>query len=627
MPSSKNSVFPSARVSSPPPQPTDAPAPSAGPASSPPTFRPFPNRPPGKTASSFTDPHIQTFDGLYYPCQGAGEFVLVKSRATPFQVQTRFVSAQSVSTSSFSTTAAVAIKVDDEAPIVQVSIPSSPFGNTPTVNSCPIHLHVNNTLRDITTGSGQDEKVMVDIVDNRYIIVTHIASNIALDIKVTQSSSFGCFLSVIAFIPDSYVASNSFVGMLGTPNLNSLDDWMTKDGQPITLPGSSDILDQASYDYCVSNWCIRNAEESIFVYEAGMAFGNYSKCDAPYSGIDFNSASEPLRSLCGIDPACLWDGIVGGGVADAQNALEAQAEADQASTSTVGISFLPTTIPVDTSVNIDITMNAATLLSVNEAASLDGFNIYRLNKETAEREGVPLVTLRDVGSGRGDDTVAGDLIFSNVLALRSSAAGEIFGFASVPIFNGAENAESPLSSNAVSAVRSYSTQSGLGRTGNGSGGKLSFDSGWTDLELTIQYSWPANVPDLDTGTFFLGSGVGYSCGSSSPYLQFSGDDTSTGGTETIIVLVGQAREAREWSNSTQLSLRAGWFSPSQGSGPATVSVFASRRYGAESTFMSTEAVALVIDPGSQNECAQTEVGEVVVDVGPSVTTVDISRPA
>jgi len=55
-----------------------------------------------------------------------------------------------------------------------------------------------------------------------------------------------------------------------------------------------------------------------------------------------------------------------------------------------------------------------------------------------------------------------------------------------------------------------------------------------DFDLVVTYTWPVTQRDLDTGTRFLGESVGYSAGGSR-YMTFSGDDTSAGGRETIVV--------------------------------------------------------------------------------------------
>jgi hypothetical protein len=53
------------------------------------------------------------------------------------------------------------------------------------------------------------------------------------------------------------------------------------------------------------------------------------------------------------------------------------------------------------------------------------------------------------------------------------------------------------------------------------------------LVIDSEYTWPADKRDLDTGTFFLGAGVGFDCSESDslPYINFTGDDVAFGGKE------------------------------------------------------------------------------------------------
>lgn len=123
--------------------------------------------------------------------------------------------------------------------------------------------------------------------------------------------------------------------------------------------------------------------------------------------------------------------------------------------------------------------------------------------------------------------------------------------------------------------------------------------------LRVSYTWPANAPDLDTGTEFLGAQVGYSCGSGQ-YMLFSGDDTTAGGQESVEIDLNAALAAVEWeqTDGVVVNLRAGWYTPAGGSGPASVTA----------TFVdgSSSIPVTTILPGSQNGCASKCVGSVVI---------------
>jgi hypothetical protein len=133
-------------------------------------------------------------------------------------------------------------------------------------------------------------------------------------------------------------------------------------------------------------------------------------------------------------------------------------------------------------------------------------------------------------------------------------------------------------------------------------------------DLFIEYKWPQTVRDLDTGTTFLGSGVGYAGPNNSPYLEWSGDDVTAGGTETIRVKLKAAHDAGRWAGTTTIRLAAGWYLPAGGSGPALVSVGLRDPRTGRLKYV----VQRTISPGSQSGFATTLVGTVTITVtGPA----------
>jgi hypothetical protein len=129
-----------------------------------------------------------------------------------------------------------------------------------------------------------------------------------------------------------------------------------------------------------------------------------------------------------------------------------------------------------------------------------------------------------------------------------------------------------------------------------------------DNDLLLEYSWPQTQKDLDTQTSFLGAGVGFGCGAGNPYLQWGGDNTSTGGTEFTVVDLFKARQEGRYSTATTVTAHAGWFTPSEGAGPATLTVALRNKQ----TGLLDAILAKTIEPGTQTSCAPTQVG--VIDV-------------
>jgi hypothetical protein len=125
------------------------------------------------------------------------------------------------------------------------------------------------------------------------------------------------------------------------------------------------------------------------------------------------------------------------------------------------------------------------------------------------------------------------------------------------------------------------------------------------LVLKVLYTWPASQRDLDTGTTFLGDTVGYSCGDSSTYMVWTGDDTGTGGLEQVTVLISDAASNNALPTNFDIDAKAGWYASAGGSGPASLEMYLENPM---SGALYGERVSKTIAPGSQDGCATTPVG-------------------
>ncbi len=129
-----------------------------------------------------------------------------------------------------------------------------------------------------------------------------------------------------------------------------------------------------------------------------------------------------------------------------------------------------------------------------------------------------------------------------------------------------------------------------------------------DYQLWIEYKWGQDVKDLDTGTCFLNDTVGWRWYGDGTYLDWSGDDVNRGGRETVIVDLNRAFDEGGWSGATRIDLMAGWYSPAEGYGPATLSVALQNIHTGEFVNMISHAIS----PGSQSGAAHTSVATVDV---------------
>jgi CARDB len=128
-----------------------------------------------------------------------------------------------------------------------------------------------------------------------------------------------------------------------------------------------------------------------------------------------------------------------------------------------------------------------------------------------------------------------------------------------------------------------------------------------DNDLYVNYNWPQSQKDLDSNTNFLGVPVGWHL-SSSPYINWSGDDTSAGGTEVSVVDLYAAWQNSQWSNSTTVSVGADWYTPAEGSGPAFITIALKNK----TTGKLTHSSSFVVDPGQESSGAQTVLETVAV---------------
>jgi hypothetical protein len=125
------------------------------------------------------------------------------------------------------------------------------------------------------------------------------------------------------------------------------------------------------------------------------------------------------------------------------------------------------------------------------------------------------------------------------------------------------------------------------------------------IVLKILYTWPPDQFDLDTSTTFLGQSVGYACGSTAAYLDWTGDDTGTGGMEQVTCLISDAAVDLVLPANFDISAKAGWYTPAGGSGPATLEMYLQNP---ETGTLYGPRRQLTINPGTQSGCAATPVG-------------------
>ena len=296
--------------------PTDAPVETQPPKPDP---IPLPQKCIGHSASWIGDPHFKTFDRIHYDCQGEGEFHVLKSLDSTFEIQGRFK--KFVDDKRPTVTKSVVWRTGDGMNTrIQVTAP-----DVPVDGSCHPHVFVNGLKMDVLTEDMGDNMIQVakttagtgDRIQTGYVFYYH-DSGFQITVLSKKSSVNGCVLNTKICLPDDWERSNErIVGLLGTPNDVASDDWMNTNNQPVSIPTSKeDLLFETAYNYCVDNWCIRDEADSIFHYESGTSHAGFLNCDLPPDTATENcvlNAKDELINVCGDgELACLVEGCKGG---------------------------------------------------------------------------------------------------------------------------------------------------------------------------------------------------------------------------------------------------------------------------------------------------------------------------
>lgn len=540
------------------------------------------------------DPHIVTFDNLRYDCQGRGEFILAQSIDSGMRIHGLFE--QYNNNAHVTVATGVAITAGAGTPIVQLTIPKGEQTLELCIDRGPcFDASTGYEDGDVRVTSESGTSRILYTLTELYVIVSHSRT----------------FINIVAKLPSKY-RNEDIRGLLGSPDDDATSDWMASDGTVLQLP-TTDLRRQEAYDYCSQHWCIRDADDSLFVYDTVYDFEYYSGCDEVFPGaVDTSGASAELRALCGTDEACLIEGIELG-IEGARWLLEAESGIFGTSLS-ARFRAAPATIVVSVPINIVLTVDL-TEVAMN-VSDVEAFYVYRVNSATREVGDTSIVALKDVGLGVGLDTDGGDLIFSNVLPILSTIAGETLSFKAVPVIQGTPDPSSSLVSMALNAVTSFSQDSGIGIDNKDTIGVITSDS-TEGLILVVDYSWPADVSDLDTATLFLGYSVGYSCPKPANYLLWTTRDVQSngGGTETARVLLGDAFDDGMWTSQVMVTLNAGWYASTFIERPASITAYTEKMLSDGSVVPDNNAVTFLISPGFQEGCSSTSVAVANVTVG------------
>jgi len=275
-------------------------------------------------ACSTGDPHITTFDGLRWDCQGHGEHILFKSPVTQREVQARYTQ---MTSHTWSVAEGVVIQDEGATPRVQITMPAIASEDGGGVSqllgdkekNCQVQFFVNGVQRDLYAGSG-DDGVEVTVEHGRTIHIKYTESGMTAMVGVGFWQQ--CFLQLCFGVPDT----DPVIGILGSADGDVSNDWMQRDGTVVPVESTnSRIRNKNSYDYCQQNWCLTDPEDSLFYYnQAGKTFEDFQMCSLPYDTYIIDDIEDQItpeiQEFCGNDLDCVIDAVTGGGVEAARDA-------------------------------------------------------------------------------------------------------------------------------------------------------------------------------------------------------------------------------------------------------------------------------------------------------------------
>lgn len=193
------------------------------------------------TPSIRQDPHIETFDGLRYDLQGAGEFVAVEAfEGAPFVVQVRMEPYRERACGGVSTNTAMATQVGDHRVSLYV---------------------VQGDLRVVI----DDEEVMLAAGENRKVGDGRVDRTADDEVTIAwPDGSQATMRGIDVFFELDPALTARVRGLIGTANEDETDEIVLRDGTTIPYPVSFEDI----HDRLADSWRI-SGSESLFTYADG----------------------------------------------------------------------------------------------------------------------------------------------------------------------------------------------------------------------------------------------------------------------------------------------------------------------------------------------------------------------
>lgn len=281
-----------------------------------PTCTPPPNYPPPRTGWFGGDPHIHTYDGLHYDCDACGEFTVSKKASCPkFEIQSRFYIPTSGASYSLVSDVVVA---HENTRTIQVSLVRKLA--TPHIDYlgglCKIAFYINGVLYTLghpVSGHtfGSPSFLNVDTTSTS-ITIKFLQSGMVVRISFWNFIGY-CAWGVQHILP-STISHSGIIGLLGTPDSISTNDWTDASGTLVPIPGPP-VSPADGTLYCNNYWRLVASAQSLFTYEPGTSFASIQACVAGSwnsSPVRLSTNTRNVNDICGRDADCIKEYENGG---------------------------------------------------------------------------------------------------------------------------------------------------------------------------------------------------------------------------------------------------------------------------------------------------------------------------
>lgn len=259
---------------------------------------------------------MKTYDNFRYDCQAIGEVVLSKSMTgSKFEVQGLF--APSVFFPSRVTVTSGLAMTYHGGPTIEFTTAKEPAYGLTMISGCPVAVFVDGKLTNISRN-----RVFPDgsqIIRDSGRISAHFPNGLSVYADTSQTGFNRCWFRVAVVKLSGKIIRDdgNIVGLLGSPNGNSSDEWMNRSGTPFNHPFPR--LGPVALQYCQGTWGVKKAD-SLFADHHSRPTVTPPK---PYIKIpDLKDVPPEVLAICGpLNIDCQLDGLVGG-VEFAREALD-----------------------------------------------------------------------------------------------------------------------------------------------------------------------------------------------------------------------------------------------------------------------------------------------------------------